>query len=183
MKRLTLLVAFSALALGSAVQISQGKNPEAYESNGSGSAAQNGGLDGSGGFTDITSVKNKTAHHYTFTFAPGVNVTNFSLHMLDFGDANPTKETDHFVSLIAYDANGVLISTQQLSYATNEHDSTLYGDLLISGDAISAKPGEPGNWTWNVSGNGIAQVVLDFGVGFDPKIGFDLLFYTTLCQE
>jgi len=59
--------------------------------------------------------------------------------------------------------------------------SPVYGNLSISGDAISATPGQPGNWTWNVSGSGIVRVVLDFGGGYDPNIGFDVLLFTIEC--
>ena len=126
------------------------------------------------------------AHLYTFTFAPGVSVTNFSLHMLDYGDWNYTMVTDHYVSMTAYNATGGVVSKQELSYTTltdaAPHSSSLYGDLYLTGDAVMAPMGQPGNWIWNVSGNGITKVVLEFGVGYDPNVGFDLLSYTYVCQ-
>jgi len=45
-----------------------------------------------------------------------------------------------------------------------------------TGDA-TASPGQPGNWTWNISGSGITKVILDFGDGYDPNIAFDNLSY------
>ena len=125
---------------------------------------------------------NAQAHLYTFTFTPGMLVSNFSLHMLDFGDLNSTLSTDHHVSMTAYDANGLEVAKQELSYITNGGISNVYGDLLVSGDATSSSPGQPGNWTWNVSGNGIVRVVLEFGVGYDPNIAFDSLSFTTCLQ-
>jgi hypothetical protein len=58
--------------------------------------------------------------------------------------------------------------------------SNLYGNLINNGDA-SALSGQPGNWTWQVSGVGITKVTLQFGVGFDPNIAFDTLSFTQEC--
>ncbi|HZM23021.1 MAG TPA: hypothetical protein VFC02_14830, partial [Anaerolineales bacterium] len=113
-------------------------------------------------------------------------------HMLDFGDLNPSLSTDHRATMTAYDANGAIVSTHVLSYITlAEHDPTssnIYGNMQTSGDATGALPGQPGNWTWHVSGAGIVRVVLDFGVldpinnkGYDPNIAFDNLSFATEC--
>jgi hypothetical protein len=173
-------------AKGTAVHIVNGEAPVMYAApNGSGAIA-NGGLAVGGGFTDQTAQQNLTAHLYTFTFTPGTTVTNFSLHMLDFGDFNPSLSTAHYVSMTAYNANGFVVGKQELSYTTpaegTPRSSNIYGDLWLSGDAITAQPGQPGNWTWNVSGSGIVRVVLEFGAGFDPYVGFDNLTFTTACQ-
>jgi hypothetical protein len=101
--------------------------------------------------------------------------------MLDFGDYNPTGSTSTLVTITAYNASNVAVASQQLSYTAVGLISPLYGNLAITGDAISAIPGQPGNWTWNVSGSGIVRVVLDFGVGYDPNIGLDLLSFTVEC--
>ena len=89
--------------------------------------------------------------------------------------------------MTAYDANGQIVSVQELSYTTlaeyGPRSSDLYGDLQVTGDGYTALPGQPGNWTWDVSGTGIVKVVLEFGVGFDPYIGFDTLHFTTECLQ
>ena len=152
-----------------------------------GSTNINGGLAGDGGFTDLETKNAFQPHLYNFTFAPGVSVTNFSLHMLDFGDWNPTLSTSHYASMTAYNATGNVVSKEELSYTTLATDgprsSNLYGDLRFNGDAVSAPLGQPGNWIWNVSGNGIVRVVLEFGVGYDPNVAFDLLSFTTQCAS
>src|SRR6185295_7644920 len=93
--------------------------------------------------------------------------------------------TSHYVAMTAYDANGAVVSKEELSYTTlaesGPRSSSLYGDLFFNGDAVAAPFGQPGNWIWNVSGNGIVRVVLEFGAGYDPNIGFDLLSFTTEC--
>jgi len=160
----------------------------------------NGGLSANGGFSDLVTQSAFQAHYYTFTFAPGVSVTNFSLHMLDFGDWNYQQITNHHVSMTAYNAAGGVVSQQVLSYTTLTDAaprwSDPYGDLYLYGDVITASPGQPGNWYWNVSGNGITKVVLSFGTGnpatdidtgYDPYIGFDTLTFTygpsnSVCQ-
>jgi hypothetical protein len=172
-------------AKGTAVKVAQNTSPVAYLApNGSGIA--NGGLVANGGFSDIITKTAREAHLYNFTFAPGVTITNFSLHMLDYGDLNHLADPDHFVSMTAYDANGNVISREELSYTTPAErlprSSSLYGDLWINGDAATAPLGQPGNWIWNVSGNGISRVVLEFGAGYDPNVAFDLLSYHIVCQ-
>ena len=172
-------------AKGTAVRVVQATDPLIYLApNGSGNV--NGGLVADGGFSDETTKDAFQPHLYTFTFAPGVLITNFSLHMLDYGDWNFPKTASHYASMTAYDANGNVISKEELSYTTPALEvprtSSLYGDLYFNGDAVSAPPGQPGNWDWNVAGNGIVKVVLEFGVGYDPNVAFDLLSYHVVCQ-
>jgi hypothetical protein len=172
-------------AKGTAVKVQQATEPLVYvAANDSGNT--NGGLAGGGGFSDVITKNALQAHLYNFTFAPGVSITNFSLHMLDYGDLNPSLSTSHYAAMTAYDANGNVVSKEELSYTTlaenGPRSSSLYGDLFFNGDAVAAPLGQPGNWIWNVSGNGIVRVVLEFGAGYDPNIGFDLLFYNVVCQ-
>jgi hypothetical protein len=172
-------------AKGMAVKISQGQAPASYFApNGSGNI--HGGLGGNGGFSDVVTRDALQAHQYTFTFAAGVSITNFSLRMLDYGDWNPTFATSHYVSMTAYDVSGNIVSREELSYTTPPdyapRSSDLYGDLFNTGDAFMAPLGQPGNWIWNVSGNGIVRVELEMGVGFDPWTGFDSLSFTVACQ-
>jgi hypothetical protein len=166
---------------GTAVRIVEGMSPIAYASPINGFSIRNQGLVGDGGFSDMTAQANVQAHRYTFTFAPGVMVGNFNLHMLDFGDYNPTAATSHVATMTAYDANNMVVSQRQLSYTTIGYISNLYGDLLLTGNSASALPGQPGNWIWYASGSGITRVVLEFGVGYDPNIGFDTLRFTVGC--
>ena len=171
-------------AQGTAVKVVQAAGPMIYFSP-PGSGTINGGLVGDGGFSDLVTKNALQPHRYTFTLAPGVSITNFSLHMLDYGDWNPSLSPSHYVSMIAYNINGSEVSREELNYTTlaegGPRTSNLYGDLRFNGDAASAPLGQPGNWIWNVSGNGIVRVVLEFGAGYDPNIAFDLLSYTTEC--
>ena len=167
-----------------AVSLRELVSPVAYGA-GSGNAIPNGGMAANGGFSDIVTKSALQPHLYTFTFAPGTSVSNFSLHMLDFGDWNPSLNTSHYVSMTAYNAGGFVVAEQEISYTTPAvnlpSSSSIYGDLRLTGDALTATPGQPGNWTWNLSGNGIVRVVLEFGVGFDPAIAFDTLTFTPDC--
>jgi hypothetical protein len=165
-------------AKDTAVHILEATDPAVYASTVNGAPLYNAGMVASGGFSDPTIHTLSQPHQYIFTFAPGVSVSNFSLHMLDFGDYNPTGSTSTVVSMTAYNASNVVVASQQLSYTSVGGISSLYGDLSISGDALSAIPGQPGNWTWNVSGSGIVRVVLEEGSGYDPNVGFDLLSFT-----
>ena len=165
-------------AKDTAVHILEATEPAVYASTVNGAPLYNAGMVASGGFSDPTIHTLSQPHQYIFTFAPGVSVSNFSLHMLDFGDYNPTGSPSTVVSMTAYNASNVVVESQQLSYTSVGGISPQYGDLSISGDALSAIPGQPGNWTWNISGSGIVRVVLEEGSGYDPNVGFDLLSFT-----
>ena len=164
-----------------AIRIAQGSSPILYNATGSGTLIANGGIAPSGGFSDLITQQAGQPHRYTFSFAPGVTVSNFSLHMLDFGDLNPTLSTNHSVTMTAYNASNIIITRHELSYLTLAHilpsSSNIYGNLQMTGDAQGAVSGQPGNWTWNLFGSGISRVVLEFGVGHDPNIGFHLLSF------
>ena len=168
-----------------AVRVVQATAPMVYLAP-NGSGLVNSALVADGGFSDVETKTLLEPHQYDFTFASGVKITNLSLHMLDFGDLNQPLDTSHYASLTAYDANGNVVSKEELSYTTPAinlpRTSNLYGDLWLNGDAATAPPGQPGNWTWNVSGNGIVRVSLDFGAGYDPNIAFDLLTFNVACQ-
>ena len=165
-------------AKATAIKIEQGVPPTIYLAPNNPSGV-NGGLMPGGGFSDKDTQRAEQPHRYTFTFAPGLSVTFFSLRMLDFGDFNPSLSKRHEVTMTAYDANHVPVSIDELIYTTsaeaNPSQSDQFADLRKSGDAVTAAPGNPGNWRWHVFGNGIVEVVLEFAVGFDPNIGFDSL--------
>ncbi len=78
-------------AAGTAVKILAAARPVIYSAHGRGGPVPNGGIAPGGGFSDIRAHTRGLAHHYTFTFPPTVTICNFSLHMLDFGDFNPSR--------------------------------------------------------------------------------------------
>ena len=168
-------------ARGTAIHVHEGQDPAVYASTVNGANVFNAGMIGNGGFSDAVSQANHQAHQYTFTFASGVIISDFSLRMLDYGDFNPTGSGTHVVTMIAYNANGGVVDSQELSFTSVAGISPQHGNMLIAGDAIASTPGQPGNWTWNVSGNGIVRVELNFGAGYDPNIGFDSLSFSIDC--
>jgi len=157
-------------SMGRAVHILEGTTPSFYASRVNG--VTNAGLQPGGGFGDLDARLAGAPHQYTFTFAPGTFIKDFSLHMLDFGDFNPTNSPSHIGRMIAYGAGDIVISQHELNYT---------GGILAEGDILVAAPGQPGNWTWQVSGPGIVKVVLEFTEGYDPNIGFDGLAMS-MCQ-
>lgn len=166
-------------AKGKAIKILEGTQPATFGAS-TNNALLNGGLTGDGGFSDLITQSSIQPHLYTFTFAPGTTVSSFSVRMLDFGDLDPTLSTAHYAKMTAFNASGVEIGRQELNYnTTSPYFSPVYGSLFVAGDAINAQPGQPGKWTWKVNGSGITKVVLEFGAGFDPNIGFDTLSF---CQ-
>ena len=172
-------------AQNTALKVLSGVDPLAYVGNGPNGPVENGGIGPDGAFTDYQAHLNKQAHHYTFTFSPGVSVTEFTLRMLDSGDWNPTLSTQHLVEFRAYNASDVVVATETVSYTTpaeiRPSSSDKYGDLNVTGDAMTASEGEPGKWTWQVKGTGIVKVKLDFGVGYDPNLALDGLSFITEC--
>jgi len=173
-------------ARGTAIKLLPGVAPTAYIAPNNDPTAINAGIAPTGGFTDFDSRAASEAHLYTFTFASGVSASNFSILMQDYGDWNPTGATNHYASMIAYDAQGLEVARHELNYTTppsrSPTSSDLYGNLQVSGDAAGASLGQPGNWMWEVSGSGIVRVVLSFGEGYDPNFGLTLLSYTTDCS-
>jgi hypothetical protein len=174
-----------------AIRVAQAQLPSVYLAPND-ARARNGGLVADGGFSDASTKALAQAHEYTFTFATGVTISNFTLHMLDYGDLNQALATSHLVRMSAYRENETTpFVTQELSYTTlpdrTPRDSDKYGDLWFSGDAVGARAGEPGYWTWNISGTGIHHIVLSFPEGYDPNIAFDLLSFTIselcVCQS
>jgi hypothetical protein len=143
----------------------------------------NGGIAFGGGFSDMNAVgenqEESFAHEYTFSF-DGVTISRFSLHMLDFGDWNPSTANYHRVEMIAYNVTNDRVSTQVLEYSsdgTGTPRSSEFGDLQCNNGDASAESDMPGNWSWNVLGEGITEVTLTFPDGYDPYIGFDTLCF------
>ncbi|MBK7896496.1 MAG: hypothetical protein IPJ90_16800, partial [Anaerolineaceae bacterium] len=158
---------------GNAIVVAEGQTPRAYGAPNGDNSISNGGVDVLlNGFYDDTQ-----RHQYSFSFAPGVTVDYFSLNMLDYGDFNPVMATNHSVSLVAYDVDRNIIDVSALSYTSPAERlprSGSAGDLWLTGDAITANPGQPGNYTFFVAGSDIASLELQFSsnVGAGPTDPF-----------
>lgn len=156
---------------GQSEQVSNGclGNPGQYEIEGSRYGR---------GFGDLDKVND-----YEFTILNGKSVGYFEITMLDFGDFNPEKTKLHSVELVAYCyRNGqrvILDRDDSFSYSSPEDEwpTTSFdpakGNLQRTGDACTARPGDPGNYTFHVSGPGITNVELLIKTGPDPEIAFD----------
>jgi hypothetical protein len=100
--------------------------------------------------------------------------------MFDFGDFNPYQMDTHHVKLTAYDADGLQLSSDDLSFTsdTGINPSTgSQGDLQSSGDACSASQGEPGYHQLTVADPQIKKVLLTVVTGEDPNAGFDSISF------
>ncbi len=165
---------------GDVVVIHENSTPAAYVGNG----INNGGLGANGGFSDISKV-----HDYAVDMAPGATAGYFSLRMLDFGDYTANLETLNQAALVAFDMNNNVVASDILQFnsdGTNVNpNSSIAGDLSITGDAVTAADGQAGNYTFKVYGTDIVRVEIrfsnDLGPGSsDPNIGFtDLCFVET----
>jgi hypothetical protein len=177
--------------------IVEGAMPATYGAPNGASSVQNGclgtpgagfGTPGAGkGFADISGV-----HDYVFTFSSGHTVSAFSLLMLDYGDINLVHATQHEVKLVAFDAANNVVDDDKLSYtstsATNPRSGSA-GDLFFTGDACDASAGQPGIFTFMVSGTGIVRVELQYSnnsgtptIRSDPNIGFDNVVFTLVIE-
>jgi hypothetical protein len=132
------------------------------------------------GFADLN-----LKHDYIFTFGQNESVKDFSITMLDFGDLNPERKTYHEVNLRAYDSNNNIVDIDTLSYTSSSESTprtSEYGDLMLAGDACTAKTTtineEPGVWTFKVVGQSITRVELNIVSGIDPNIAFDTIKFT-----
>lgn len=159
---------------GDAVTLIEGQMPANYGApNGPGSIS-NGGIV-AGGFGDIT-----RGHDYSFSFVPGMTVSQFTVQMLDYGDFNPVLASSHEVALVGFDASGAEVNRDTLVFASDGTGNP--AALQLSGDAVSAQPGEPGNRTYTVSGSGISRVEIQYlsdglPVPSDPNHGLAVLCF------
>lgn len=150
-------------------------------------SVKNGGV-GAGGFADKS--KNNS---FSFSFAPNVTVSNFSLEMLDYGDWNPEKATQHGVYLTAFNAVGDLVDQFSLEHQTgarqNDFANNIYKGRTVglAGDAFeSTGASNFGETLLSVAGEGISRVELTFdnnsskraGMSSDPNVAFRALSFT-----
>ncbi len=170
-----------------AVVVKESANPIAYGGN---LPVQNnvanaciGSARSSAGFADVGAGNFTTdtrLHDYVFTFAPATSVSEFSLRMADYGDFNPGSATTHSVKLVAYNASGDIVDEDELSYTS----AATVNPLGVTGDACTAQPADPGNFTFRVSGSHITRLELRSSNNgsspnepSDPNIAFnDLCF-------
>ena len=130
-----------------------------------------------GGFAD---KQKKNA--FSFTFAEGIKVSEFSLNMLDYGDWNPNGASWHQVSLTAYNALGTILSQDVIEHQTQAGRTVgLEGDAAFTTDANRF-----GSTLLSVMGEDITKVELTFdnnggreGYSSDPNVGFDFVSFTT----
>jgi len=149
---------------------------------------RNGGIGALGGFADLDG---KREHVFDFTFAEGVSVENFSLRMLDYGDFNKSRATNHSILLTALNSQKEVVDEFVFSY---ESSKALNPIGLYKGggrgDALMASEGDPGLLTLSVSGADITAVQLKYqnngnraNIAGDPNIGFDTLTFETAETE
>lgn len=157
---------------GNAVALQENMDPFAYRSI---DAISNYGMGSLGGFSDSSRV-----HDYSFTFAPNVSVSAFTLRLLDYGDFNPVGATEHSVSLLAYDSSDNLVSSDTLSF-TSDGAISSSDALWFTGDS-TAVVGDPGNYLFTVMGNSITRLELEYGsnagnMPTDPLHGLAVLCF------
>lgn len=163
--------------LKNAVLIVEGFIPRAYGSHPSGgSSIKNGCLgDGKGIAIQRNTFPQNDLYNFVFQFDAGIYVNYFSLNILDFGDYDPEEITNHSIALVAYDKWDNVVDSDELSYDTdvNGLNPEINGRGNDFGDACRSIEGEPGNYTFKISGHGINKVVLEVeqGNGVDPYFG------------
>ena len=169
---------------GNAVAIGSGQQPKAYSGpNGTNNTnILNVNIDSLyAGFSDIDKQ-----HDYVFTFAPNKSINYLSLNMLDYGDINPNRATQHNVDLVAFNEDGLEVGRDTLAFTSDgqviPHGGSA-GDLWLTGDAFDALPGQPGNFTFGIDAAGITRVELQYssnlGNGFtDPNFGLSTLCFS-----
>lgn len=154
---------------GRAIVLAQGQTPVAYWApNPVPERIMNGGMI-DGGFTDPS--KN---HDYEFEFVPGTfrddsEAAGFSIQLVDYGDWNPNGATQHAVELVGYDAFGNVIDTDGFFYTTTAAAMPRSGEFngmpinpYVDSDAVTAQPGEPGNYTLAVFGENLVLAKLRY---------------------
>lgn len=123
---------------------------------------------GSGGFADVGSGNftfETKQHQYVFTFA--TEIQRFSVRMVDWSDFMPyggNADKTYAMKMVAYNAALDVVDTDQIQFSSTgvglTRTSPEFGDSRLSGDAVLAAPGQPGNFTFKVAGPGITRVEL-----------------------
>ncbi len=181
-------------ATGQAVVIGTGLGPKGFEAP-KASPVDNNCLATPGCFVDVTlacaygqgftdpSHSCDQGNQYTFTFPGLPSVESFSIRMVDFGDLNRCGGDLAIAGLYAYAADGSLVDSDELVLDTDGSTlpgagSSSFGDLSIVGDACTALPGQPGNYTFRVTGSGITRVELAFSAAAnDTYVGFGAIVF------
>ena len=173
--------------MGTAVVIKENSDQarSAYRSN----EIYNNGIGELGGFAELVTNEDQPARlKYQFLIKEGYFVRSFSIQMLDFGDLNPSGATDHSVTLVAYSLTSQ-VDDDPLTFTSDDAKKPTSGDagnLQETGDAIKAKPGDPGNYTFNVSSSNddIVHLELQFSNNLDSEGSSDPKFaLANLCFE
>jgi len=179
---------------GQGVAYSEGSEPIMFTAPNEGNVVAQGCTNAGYAFADSAATASR-AHDFEFLFTDGNTVPTFSVRMLDYGDYNPAGATEHSASLVAYNAAGVEIDRDTLSYSSTPDSlprdgNGAPGDLYYSGDACSAAPGQPGNYTFTVTAENIVKVALEFSHNGDPSykvsdpgIAFADICFPSLCDE
>lgn len=175
----TVLPGLNITTSGDAIVVLERDAPEAYASpNEPASRVRNGNVGPLGGVWDVDGE-----HDYVFTFEEGVTVDEFTLRALDFGDWNPYFAKATEISLVAYDGDGNVVDTDTLAFSFEPRLMPQTGMYLgkafnpyLAADATTAIPGEPGNYRFEVKGEGIARVELQYDNDVLPGIASDPLF-------
>jgi hypothetical protein len=166
---------------GAGVAVFPGVSPAGYGApNGSGSVINNGVDATFGGFSDTV------GRIHDFVFDLSLAADSFSVRVLDWGDFNQGNATSHSVTLQAFDSASILVDSTTFSFTSDAavNPSTgSQGNLFLTGDAISATPGQAGNLTLSLLGSGIRKVEFLWShngsrpanAASDPNIGFDKL--------
>jgi Ca2+-binding RTX toxin-like protein len=151
---------------GESLAYMEGMSPTVYVAPNSGNRVSMGCLTAGFAFADSRPEAVRD-HDYAFTFAPDMTVNVFSLRMIDNGDYNPARATEHEVRLVGYDASDQVVDADAYNWASTDatgprEGNGSPGDLSFTGDACSAAPGQPGNRTFVISGSGIAKVKVEY---------------------
>ena len=177
----------SSVAGNTIVAAEEGKEPGFYGAPNGGDSVTNGcmGETIGIGFGDIDAKEAGAPQNLDFTFDNPVS--EFELRMLDFGDFNSTRASEHLIEITASDSDDNEVDSETIEYytdgsenptegyKTSSQDEVVYDDLFEQGDACDAEDGDLGDKTFLLAGDSdIAKVELRFPSGHDPNIAFDL---------
>jgi type II secretory pathway pseudopilin PulG len=178
---------------GLGIAYAEGAEPPIFTAPNDGNVVAQGCTNAGYAFADSASEQNR-GHDFVFVFTEAT-VPSFSLRMLDFGDYNPAGATEHSASLVAYDAAGQEVDRDTLTFTSTtdllpRDGNGAPGDLYYTGDACSAAPGQPGNYTFSVAAENIARVALEFSHNgstnykvSDPGIAFADICFPYICDQ
>lgn len=137
------------------------------------------------GIADTGGATGQRYHEYSFSFTEGKTVSDFQVSLADWGDFLPNAYVPSIhleIRLTAYNSANQIVDEDIMLNDLINGRSVQFGNMREGGDSCNSRIGQPGQYTFHVTGSGITRVELRF-IGpqsIDPNMALQEPFGYTL---